>query len=61
MPSLVGIAASKVYQHRVRLATVQLERSSQFGSDSRVVAELLSQYSVERIIKEVLDEVETPI
>ena len=60
-PPLVGLAAKKVYSHRIRIATPKSERSMQYGSDFATVAELLEEYSAERVIDEVLSEIEIPM
>ncbi|KAK5167639.1 uncharacterized protein LTR77_007338 [Saxophila tyrrhenica] len=60
-PSLVTLAAHKIYPHRLRLATAQTERSLQWGSDPEAVKRLLEGVTVEDAIEDVLASVETPL
>ncbi len=60
-PSLVALAAHKIYPHRLKLATAQTERSLQWGSDPEAVRLLLSGITVEWVINDVLASVETPL
>ncbi|KAF2863191.1 hypothetical protein K470DRAFT_141657 [Piedraia hortae CBS 480.64] len=60
-PSLVELAAKKVYPHRLILATVESERSMQWGSNPRAVRDLLDGIDVDDVIELVLESVEPPI
>lgn len=60
-PSLVVLAAKKVYAHRLVLATAETERSLQWGSDPDAVRKLLEGVTVEDVIDDVLASVETPL
>jgi len=60
-PSLVVLAAKKVYAHRLVLATAETERSLQWGSDPEAVRKLLEGVRVEDVIEDVLTSVETPL
>lgn len=60
-PSLVVLAAKKVYAHRIVLATAETERSLQWGSDPDAVRKLLEGITVEDVIDNVLASVETPL
>ncbi|KAG9947822.1 hypothetical protein KCU85_g5483, partial [Aureobasidium melanogenum] len=60
-PSLVALAARKVYAHRLILATPNTERSMQWGSDYRAVEQVLKGVTVEDAIESVLSSVEAPL
>ncbi|KAK4546410.1 hypothetical protein LTR36_002087 [Oleoguttula mirabilis] len=60
-PSLIALAARKVYPHRLVLATAETERSLQWGSDPEAVRELLEGLTAEDVIEDVLGSVETPL
>nr|POF13899.1 hypothetical protein CFP56_02923 [Quercus suber] len=60
-PSLVTLAARKVYAHRLILATAQTERSLQWGSDPLAIQQLLEGVTVQDAIENVLASVETPL
>ena len=60
-PSLVALAVHKIYPHRLKLATVETERSLQWGSDPEAVRQLLEGMTVEDAIEDVLASVETPL
>ncbi|KAK5092681.1 hypothetical protein LTR70_006751 [Exophiala xenobiotica] len=60
-PSLVMLAARKVYPHRVIIAEPARERSTQYGSEPGAVAELLQDLTPELVIEEVLNTVQCPI
>jgi len=60
-PTLVGLAATKVYAHRVEVVKrPEDERSMQWGSDYDAVAEQLRGASVERCINETVLRLEVP-
>ena len=60
-PSLVALAARKIYPHRLVLVTPDTERSLQWGSDPEAVRQMLEGVTVEDVIEMVLAEVETPL
>lgn len=60
-PALVGLAAKKVYLHRIQVATPEKERSMQWGSDIRAVKEILHGVEPDDIIDDVLHMVATPL
>lgn len=60
-PSLVALAARKVYLHRVRIVDrAERERSVQWGSEVNAVAALLEGVGVEEVVEEVLGMVAVP-
>jgi hypothetical protein len=60
-PSLVVLAARKIYPHRLVLATSSTEKSLQWGSDPSAVARLLENTTVEGVIEDVLASFESPL
>ncbi|KAI9718041.1 MAG: hypothetical protein M1812_004299 [Candelaria pacifica] len=60
-PSLVVLAARKIYPHRIAITKPENERSMQWGSDIRAVAALLEGITPEDIIDEVIAMVEAPL
>ncbi|KAK3048790.1 hypothetical protein LTR09_009902 [Extremus antarcticus] len=60
-PSLVALAAHKIYPHRLKLATAHTERSLQWGSDPEAVKRLLDGVTIEGAIDDVLASLETPL
>ncbi|KAK5119099.1 hypothetical protein LTR62_000310 [Meristemomyces frigidus] len=60
-PSLVTLAARKVYPHRLVLATAETERTLQWGSDPDAVSEVLRGVTVEDVIEDVIASVDTPL
>lgn len=60
-PSLVALAARKIYPHRIVITTPEDERSMQYGSDLTAVAALLEGITPEAIMDEVLASVEAPL
>ncbi|RYO88067.1 hypothetical protein DL762_003952 [Monosporascus cannonballus] len=63
-PALVGLAARKVYLHRVRVLgpdALERERSMQWGSDLAAVEALLDGVGPEEVIADVLAEVAAPL
>lgn len=60
-PSLVALAARKVYPHRIVLATPETEKSLMWGGDVAAVRELLEGVTVEDVLEDVLGSVETPL
>jgi hypothetical protein len=60
-PSLVALAVRKAYPHRLVLVDPQRERSLQWGSQLAAVKELMSGVTIEDVIEEVLENVDTPL
>ncbi|KAL8735990.1 MAG: hypothetical protein Q9166_000552 [cf. Caloplaca sp. 2 TL-2023] len=60
-PSLVAIAARKIYPHRINLTVPERDRSLQYGSDLAAVKAVLEGVSAESVIEDVLAAVETPL
>ncbi|KAI4243600.1 MAG: hypothetical protein L6R40_003424 [Gallowayella cf. fulva] len=60
-PSLVAIAARKIYPHRIILTTAERDRSLQYGSDLAAVRAALEGMTPESVIEDVLAAVETPL
>ena len=60
-PSLVALAAVKIYRHRITIVAPEDERSMQYGSDLAAVTAYLEGISPETIIEQVLAMVEAPL
>lgn len=60
-PSLVALAARKVYPHRIIITAPENERSMQWGSSLDAVKEMLDGVTPEDVIEEVLQAVEVPL
>jgi len=60
-PSLVVLAAHKIYPHRLVLATSSTEKSLQWGSDPSAVGRLLEGITIEGVIDDVLASFESPL
>jgi AAA lid domain len=60
-PSLVGLAARKVFPHRITMATAERERSIQFGSNIEAVKQYLDGLTPEVVIELVLAKVDSPL
>ena len=60
-PSLVRLAARKVYQHRVMITKPEDEISLQWGSTLEAVREYLDGLLADDVIEEVLKTVEVPL
>ncbi|KAL8944694.1 MAG: hypothetical protein Q9216_000262 [Gyalolechia sp. 2 TL-2023] len=60
-PSLVAIAARKIYPHRIIPTAPERERSLQYGSDRDAVRAYLESVTPELIVEDVLASVETPL
>ncbi|KAL8729526.1 MAG: hypothetical protein Q9181_004971 [Wetmoreana brouardii] len=60
-PSLVAIAARKIYPHRIKLTVPERDRSLQYGSDLAAVRAYLEGVTPESIIEDVLAAVEPPL
>ena len=59
-PSLIAIAARKVYRHRLSLVKPEDERSMQYGSDLAAVEEYLKGLTPVDVIEDVLRTVDVP-
>lgn len=60
-PSLVALAARKVFPHRIEITLPEDERSMQWGSNLDAVAEKLEGVTPEIVVEQVLSEVEAPL
>jgi hypothetical protein len=60
-PSLVALAARKIYPHRIVITAPADERSMQWGSSLEAVKAVLDGVTVEDVIEEVLQSVEVPL
>ncbi|KAH7384410.1 hypothetical protein DE146DRAFT_668548 [Phaeosphaeria sp. MPI-PUGE-AT-0046c] len=60
-PSLVALAARKIYLHRIVITAPENERSMQWGSSLEAVKAVLDGVTVEDVIEEVLQSVEPPL
>jgi len=60
-PSMVALAARKIYAHRITITTPENERSMQWGSSLEAVKAVLEGVTVEDVIEEVLESVEVPL
>jgi hypothetical protein len=60
-PSLVALAARKIYPHRISITKPEDERSMQWGSSLDAVKAVLDGVTVEDVIEEVLQSVEVPL
>ncbi|KAK0719794.1 hypothetical protein B0H67DRAFT_483833 [Lasiosphaeris hirsuta] len=59
-PSLVGLAAKKVYLHRIAMVAPEKERSMQWGSELSAVEGILDGVGPEDVIEDVLGMVAMP-
>ena len=53
-PSIVALAAKKVFRHRIIVAKPEDDRSLQYGSDLKTVAQVLSYATPDTILDSVL-------
>jgi hypothetical protein len=60
-PSLVGVAAKKIYLHRIRIADAAHERSMQWGSRLEAVEAILEGVGPEEVVEDVLAMVTAPV
>lgn len=60
-PSLVALAARKIFPHRILLVQPENERSLQWGSSLDAVREALDGVTVDDVIEDILEEVEVPV
>lgn len=59
-PSLVALAAKKIYLHRIKIVTPDRERSMQWGSELGAVGGVLEGVGAEEVIEDVLSLVGVP-
>jgi len=59
-PSLVGMAARKIYLHRIRIVRPEKERSMQWGSELEAIEAVLDGMGAEDVIEDVLGMVAVP-
>ncbi|KAJ6789705.1 hypothetical protein PWT90_00569 [Aphanocladium album] len=60
-PALVGLAARKVYLHRIRITAPDKERSMQWGSTLPAVEAMLQDVGPEEVLDEVMTMVTAPV
>jgi len=60
-PTLVALAAKKIYPHRIEIVAPARERSMQWGSNIDAVTAELEGVGPEGVIDEVLGMVEVPL
>jgi hypothetical protein len=60
-PTLVALAAKKIYPHRIEIVEPAKERSMQWGSDLNAVMAALEGIGPETVIEDVLGMVEVPV
>ncbi|KAL1856386.1 hypothetical protein Daus18300_010758 [Diaporthe australafricana] len=60
-PALVGVAARKVYLHRIKMVEPAKERSMQWGSELGAIERLLRDWGPEDVVEEVLAVVTAPV
>jgi MoxR-like ATPase len=60
-PSLVALAARKIYLHHIQIVNPEKERSMQWGSDVDAVANLLEGIRAEDVIEDVLGSAGAPL
>lgn len=53
-PSLIALAARKIYLHRIHVVKPEKERSMQWGSDLEAIKTLLDGLGAEDVIEDVL-------
>lgn len=60
-PSMVALAARKIYPHRIVITAPEHERSMEWGSSLEAVKAVLEGVTPEDVIEEVLESVEVPL
>jgi len=60
-PSLIALAAKKVFPHRITIAKPEKERSVQFGSNIAAVRQYLEGLTPDIIVDTVLAKVDCPL
>lgn len=60
-PSIVALAAYKIYGHRIVVADANTDRSVMWGSNKEAVGIYLAQVDADMIINDVLEEIRAPL
>ncbi|KAJ4372590.1 hypothetical protein N0V86_007952 [Didymella sp. IMI 355093] len=60
-PSMVALAARKIYPHRIVITAPENERSLQWGSSLEAVKAVLDGVTADDVVEEVLQSVEVPL
>ncbi|KAF1357429.1 hypothetical protein EJ07DRAFT_129072 [Lizonia empirigonia] len=60
-PSMVALAARKIYPHRIIITAPENERSLQWGSSLEAVKAVLAGVTADEVVEEVLQSVEVPL
>jgi hypothetical protein len=60
-PTLVAMAARKIYTHRIAIVAPERERSMQWGSDLPAIRAVLEGVGPEDVIEDVLESVTAPV
>lgn len=60
-PALVGLAARKVYLHRIKIVEPARERSMQWGSDLGAIQRFLEGWGPEDVLEDVLGMIAVPV
>lgn len=60
-PSLIALAAKKVFPHRITIAKPETERSVQFGSNLAAIQQYMEGLTPDGIIDTVLAKVDCPL
>ncbi|KAG9200552.1 hypothetical protein G6514_006894 [Epicoccum nigrum] len=60
-PSMVALAARKIYPHRIVITAPENERSLQWGSSLEAVKAVLDGVTADDVVEEVLESVEVPL
>ena len=60
-PSMIALAARKIYPHRIVITAPENERSVQWGSSLEAIKAVLDGVTVDDVIEEVLESVEVPL
>lgn len=59
-PSIVALAARKVFRHRILVASPEDDRSLQYGSNREAISQILADVTADSVLDGVLD-LEPPI
>lgn len=57
----MGLAARKIYPHRIKITSPENERSMQWGSSLDAVKAVLEGVGPDDVVEEVLQSVEVPL
>jgi MoxR-like ATPase len=60
-PSLVTLAARKIYPHRLRISSPSRDRALLYGGELKATREWYTDLTVDDILEEVLSSVEAPL